>query len=614
MSFKWGLMSDIEKNNRIFDRYFNMRLAMVKNKIFLQCLACFLGVTAFAQNPGLIYNDGFFVATDNAIVFASDIQNEDFMILRTGATVRATNDITNNDTIVSDAATVLIDNDYIGNGLFSSTNSSAVSLTGDWNNTNGTLAQDVSSIFSLIGGNQSIICNPSTTEEDLFGNLTMNGIGNKVATNNLIATYMTFNDGILTTGTNSDSIFVVPATALAHGSATSHVQGKLFYAAPIYTGDVLLPLGRNIAGTNTYRPVVLPNITTTDTVLFQAELLAGLPAPTTSSKITSMFTDYYWQVLDFNRDKHTTVKARLFVDTGADALPAVIANLVPTHSLTNVAGSLHTSLGQFANATGPGTLSYIESVLPYGKNYLAIGEQCGTAKLAVKLDMEGITGTHTQFQDYLDTIYVQGGSVSGFSSSELMEPGFGIDPTTIDLVTMYIRDAVTPATVVDSINGWLLETTPGTYQLYDFETGSTDYVEFCPSGSGVTLGQDYYVEARHRNHLPLITNNTSLWRAQAIIPTALTEVDFTQASTLSSLGGYVSGASAKMIGGNASNTSVTMNKIDATDLFYTTWRMNALPTNGFKPEDANSDGNVNVMDYNIVRPNSRTIKRAVLPY
>lgn len=228
--------------------------------------------------------------------------------------------------------------------------------------------------------------------------------------------------------------------------------------------------------------------------------------------------------------------------------------------------------------------------------------------------MQGFLATSTNYQSFLDTIYVKGLDVNGHSSLETMFTGSSIDPNTVGLVKVTLRDAVDPNIVIDTTYGWLLSNN----EVVDFKTASTPYFEFCPTPGKVVIGESYYVELDHRNHIPVITSSLNNWEAATNIPTAGDVVDFTQPATHHSLYGYFpNGGVAEMICGDASGNAYpsSINRVDATDVFLTRWKMTELSLfPEYSLKDMNLDGNINTSDYNLVSPNARAIRRAVLPY
>lgn len=589
-------------------------------KVLISCISILLPLVCISQSSGLFYNDGSIVTVINGSTLVGDSLNNKGLFYLNSSLVEF-GDIRNSDTIYEDnSSNVVVNNDYRSGtgGTFYSLNSSAVELIGDWNNSVGHFAQDSSCFFRFTGVNQDIAhSNGLNDENDFYGTVELNGGGVKSSHFNLFCRDIVLTDGILDPSTNTDSIVVVTDNPLLHGSVNSYVRDNLFLLVPnTYTANtVLAPVGSFYAGVDHYAPVEFVNYNQlgVDSSIFRITVKNGaLTTPQLSGEVLSLYEDHHWFLLDATPNRHDPFQVKLYTDQSA--VGSVEGDWIATQATSDTASSIFFSLGssEFGTAAG-GVPSYVTSNYVASEPFLAIGTVCNTAKLAVEAKMQSITTVSSTYQSFLDQLYVQGQTVNGYNSTQTMFDGSSIDPNTLGLVKVTLRDAVDPSIVVDTTYGWLLSNN----EIVDFKTASTPYFEFCPTPGKVVIGESYYVELDHRNHLPVITASANNWVASDNVPTAGDVIDFTQPATHHSLYGYYpNGTVAEMVGGDASadSYSSSINRVDATDVFLTRWRMTELPATDYSLKDANLDGDINTIDYNLVSPNAKAIRRAVLPY
>lgn len=591
---------------------------MVK-KILYVILSCVGVLNLQAQSSGLLFNSGSRIATANgAIIKCDSVNNQGYIYLNDNA-ILETSDIVNSDTLHTDNASMLrILNDYKAEtgGTVLSLNSSLVELSGDWNNAVGQMYQTNDGVFSLVGTDQDIAHTSDPNLESWYGTFVIEGGGVKNSFHSMYCTDLLLNDGILAPNAQTDSIIVLTNAPLVPGSQSSHVRDNLFLVIPeTYTfNTVIAPVGAFYAGADHFAPVHFVNYSSlgTDTSIFRVRAVPGpLATPQLNGEILSLYDDNYWTIQDYGLGNHAPFQVRLYAD--AASVGSAESDWLVAESNSDIANSIFFSLGSSDFGIGGGSPSYVTSNFDGSDLYYAIGTKCNTAKLAVNAQLQAATTPEPDYQSYLDTLYIQGGAVNGFNSTEQMYAGSDIDPNTIDLVKVVLRDPSNSYAIVDTNYAWLL----GDNSIVDFKTASTNYLEFCPTPGKVQLGNSYSVELEHRNHLKVITGAASNWTASSVVPTTAETIDFTLPSSHYSLYGYYPGAVAELVAGEA-NDNITfpgsVDRIDATDVFLTRWRMTELPTTGYSREDANLDGRVNVNDYNIVVPNARAIRRTVLPY
>lgn len=581
-------------------------------------LSCFVLSNLFAQSQGMFFNNNStVVAVSGTIIKADTVRNQGELKL-VNSTLNVSKDIYNGDSLLSYTSKVLIGNDYkaVAGGVFFSVLNSEVDLVRHWDNGYGTFKQSDNGYFRFNGASQAILATNTVDSSDVFGTVEINGGGVKVVTNNLFFTNIVFNNGVLKAKTTNDTLVALVNGSLPHGSTASHIQGELFMiVTPAYSSaNVLFPLGLFNGGSSVYSPIEIEGITITgsDSSIFKGLAINGpLSTPQLSGGLQSLYGGNNWQLLDFTPNNHDTFKVKLFADK--TSVGSTESSWVVAESSTNVANSTYSSLGRFDFGQVSALPSYVTSNYDAGYPYLAIGTECNTLKLAVKAKLQGVNTVSTNYQKYLDTIYVQGGVVNSVSSSDLMLVGAPIHSQTIDLVTVYLRNTASPSIVADSISGWLLANN----NVVDYKTANTSYLEFCPAAGKVVPGVDYFVEINQKNHIPVATSSTTAWTATTITPTALDAIDFTLPSTHYSVYGHVTNAGvAELSAGNVTPKSnlYSLNRVDAADVFLARLRAQVLPSNGYYNEDVNVDGKVDVLDYNLVVPNAQVIRRAVLPY
>ena len=592
---------------------------MVK-KILVSCIFLLSSFLCISQSSGLLSNNGSIITVVNgAILFGDSLNNKGLYYSNNSTSEFA--DVRNSDTIYEDnSSDFIVNNDYLSfsNGAFYSLNLSMVELFGDWNNSVGYFAQDSTGLFRFSGVYQDIAhANGLSGKNDFFGTVDLDGGGVKTSHFNLFCRDLILTNGILAPNSNIDSIVVVTDNPLMHGSVNSHVRDNLFLLVPntYVSNTVVVPVGSFYAGTNHYTPIEFVNYNQlgVDSSIFQIKVKnTPLTTPQLNGEILSLYDEHYWYLLDATPNRHDPFQVKLHADQSA--VGSVEGDWITTQATSDTSSSIFFSLGASDFGTAMGSVpSYVTSNFDASEPFLAIGTLCNTAKLAVEAKMQAIVSPSSLYQSFLDQIYVQGQIVNGYSSSETMFSGSSIDPSTIGLVKVTLRDVVDPSIVVDTTYGWLLSNN----EVVDFKTASVPYLEFCPTPGKVTIGESYYVELDHSNHIPIITSSTNNWVAKTVVPTPGDVIDFTQPSTHFSLYGYFpNGAVAEMVGGDASANaySSSINRIDATDVFLTRWRMTDLPAIDFSLKDANLDGQINVNDYNLVSPNAKAIRRAVLPY
>lgn len=596
----------------------NIKSEAMEKTLLGVLLSCFVLSNLFAQQQGVFFNNNsIVVAVNGAILKADTVKNQGELKLN-GSTLQVSKDLQNGDSLISYSSDVFIGNDYkaVSGAVFYSIANSEVDLMRYWDNLNGEFKQTEDGVFRFNGANQVIVATGVVDSSDVFGTVEINGGGVKVMSNNMFFTDIVLNNGVLKAKTLSDTLVALVKNTLPHGSTASHIQGELFMlVVPSYSSsDLLFPIGHFNGSTNVYSPLEIENFTIIggDSSILKGMAMNGpLGTPQLSGNLESLYMGNNWQLLDFTPNNHNAFIVKLFADKTAVGSPE--ASWVVAESATGGASSSYASLGS-SDFGQIGVLpSYVTSNYDVGYPFLAIGTQCNTLKLAVNAKLQGANAISSDYQKYLDTIYVQGGIVNSVSSSDLMLLGAPIHPQTIDLVTVYLRDVSSPAIIADSVDAWLLADN----SLVDYKTANTPYLEFCPAAGKVLAGIDYFVEVSHKNHIPIATSPTTAWAATTITPTAADVIDFTMSPTHFSIYGHVINAGvAELPAGDVTPKSnlYSLNRVDAADVYSTRLRSQYLPSTGFYNEDVNIDGKVDVVDYNLVVPNAQVIRRAVLPY
>lgn len=197
----------------------------------------------------------------------------------------------------------------------------------------------------------------------------------------------------------------------------------------------------------------------------------------------------------------------------------------------------------------------------------------GQLSLAGKVFLEGPYNELTNQMNYdlkADTLYE-----SGFFVPRVPLAAYNA----VDVVKVYLRksDAIT---VVDSARAWI--SSDG--KLYKFETYTSEILIFYKAPSG-----NYFVEVRHRNHLPIMSST-----AISLTSVSVTSVDLTNINNVYGKSAIaLSSDKCAMIGGNAFEDG--MNEINASDLYKVSKDSDNLKT-GYLNTDVDLNGVVNGID------------------
>lgn len=217
--------------------------------------------------------------------------------------------------------------------------------------------------------------------------------------------------------------------------------------------------------------------------------------------------------------------------------------------------------------------------------------------LSVKVFLQGACTSDkmtTNLAGILPAVYESGGS-----GSKKMNPNYSVPNEAVDVIDIYLRDPSDLSVVKDSSTAWLLS--DGT--IKNFSTAALKFVIFNQVSSGY-----YYVEIRHRNHLPIMS------ASPIMLTTAMTVIDFTQINNIYQKAAIVvfGTSTCAMIAGNVVKDGTKV--INASDLYEVSKKVAAGPF-GFVYSDCdvNMDSNINATDYDIVSDHNDKLLFSPIP-
>jgi hypothetical protein len=554
----------------------------------LTLLSLFITTLAAAQ----LVNDGSVIVMGNGakLYSSANIQqnyNSDtaFIILYSQTDSLVTDGTFINSGIVSSNGTVKIA------GAFSNLNTSIAPQYGN----NGTLilggsfSNEGSYFIDGDGGTvrfengAAVTMDPDTAS--LFNRIEIAG-GNEVRLIDGVAVdTLDLQSGVL----NTDTVIVSVLEHIPDFSASSYVQGVMLRV--IKSGDYDFPLG---VGTK-FRPLTALGVTdSTWVAVGVGENYAGIFPE--SGLLRDVAEGVFWSYTADSASYQNTPMKFAANYTSAD-MGSMSGNFVIAGG--DQALTSFSSYGGTASASPYAGMLLTASVdsLPF-TGIIAIGESCeGVAPRAdIVAYLEGPFNSTSGTMDnmlgaLLDVQYIDGGL-----ASETMSFGKTIPTNAVDVIDVYLRDATSPYSYVDTAKAWLL--TDGS--ILDFETGTKTYVEFCDAA----LATPYYIEVDHRNHLPLMSSSTN-----ALNSASSTQFDLTLANGAGIWGTgyktvtYNSGPmdySAMIAGDGYGQTLEVINSGD-----YAWVLLGIRDTDiGYLSTDVNLDGAVSANDNNIVQPNS----------
>lgn len=143
----------------------------------------------------------------------------------------------------------------IGNGTTLDASGYAMTVKGNWNNA-GTFAAGNGTVTLNGASNQTIASNGSN-----FYNLTINNTASQVSLNDnlTVSNTLTFNDGVITTGSYRVIVLSASASSLTGFSSESFVNGNLRRYIATNTDTYAFPVGNGTGSTNYYRADIINN-------------------------------------------------------------------------------------------------------------------------------------------------------------------------------------------------------------------------------------------------------------------------------------------------------------------------------------------------------------------
>ncbi len=182
-----------------------------------------------------------------------------------------------------------------------------------------------------------------------------------------------------------------------------------------------------------------------------------------------------------------------------------------------------------------------------------------------------------------------------FGNSRLykMSNGFSVPSNAVDVIKFQLRIVQPPYTVVDSAYAWLLKDG----QIRDYITGTKNAITFYQAPEG-----NYYVEVRHRNHLPIVSRNAYYFKNLIT-----TNINFTNPKLLmGDINSYkiLKPVVAVMVAGDVAKTN-NIRETNAKDVFFMLKSINDIASTKkiYHVADGNMDGFVDIKDKQLVEMN-----------
>ena len=560
----------------------------------------------------------FFTLLITTVAAAQLVNNGSVIVMGNGAKLYSSAYVQQNyssDTafiiLYSQTDSLVTDGAFINSGIISS--NGTVKVAGTFSNLNVSIAPQYGNNGTLIlGGSFSneasyfidgdggtvrfengsaVTMDPDTAS--LFNRIEIAG-GNEVRLIEGVAVdTLDLQNGIL----NTDTVIVSVLEHIPNFSATSYVQGLMLRV--IKSGDYDFPIGVG----SKFRPITALGVTDSTWVVAGVGENFGGTFPETGL-LRDVAEGVFWSyTADSVSYENTPV--RFAANYTSLDMGSMSGNYVLTASDENLTG--FSSYGGTVSASPYAGMLLTSSVdsLPY-TGIIAIGESCeGVAPRAdIVAYLEGPFNSTSGTMDnmlgaLLDVQYIDGGL-----ASETMSFGKTIPTNAVDVIDVYLRDATSPYSYVDTAKAWLL--TDGS--ILDFETGTKTYVEFCDAA----LATPYYIEVDHRNHLPVMSSTTN-----NLSSASSTTFDLTSANGANVWGtGYnsVTGPGptdySAMIAGDA--YSQTFEVINSGDYAWVLLGIRGLDT-GYINTDVNLDGAALANDNDIVQPNSVNLLKSSNP-
>ena len=578
--------------------------------LFAFLIGCLPLISSHAQD--VIYNDGaeIYISGTDMFVSGGDVNNSE----TTGnSIITITNDgslgidgsLTNEDTVFVLDGTMNIVSDYDDNAEPSAylVNDDTVRVFEDFINTNGIywhdpLASDGVIIFDG-GGTQNI----RSTVFDEYNHIVFDGGGNKIIHGHLIAHDYDFTNGIVFPNANVDTIVLMAGGTVNSYSATSYYDGMFWNEA---IGNAIYPIGN--AGD--FRPVILSGLVDTAIIGFRVSGFNPVGyAPIAGRGVQSVSTHRYWQAEELGSNYSGGTIQLTFAPADTNGIGATSIGDVSVVQ----ADTLNTPFRSIGNAaSGPAPfagLFTVDSDLIAGEDYYSIGSGCNNIKLDIRAYLEGghnsggpIMEIDANHYGFIEGIFGNNGPGDPNTGNLALFPGYplpsGAADSTVDVITLYLRETTIPYNYVDTAFALLMEDG----SIRDFNSGSANFATFCKAGAG----QNYYVELRHRNHMPVMNN--TIFTASTIVN--VTPIDFTNIANIWGGGGMsFRDGNYYIATGNARNNDISVNALDFLDVMFD----QAGLVSGYTETNINFDNDVNASDYTVAGDNSVNLIFSTIP-
>lgn len=580
----------------------------ILKKINVLCLF-FIGGIAWAQTP-IVYIDGTTLIVDgttmdvvglptiNGIENAESTKKSEFII--TGGGKVTASDLFNSDSVLVKDGTLHLTTGYKADFSAYIENNDSIIVNVAWKNNPGLH-------YSPPGS--GAVLRFDLTDTGLFSDDTLStfdqvdfaGTGFKHVIDGTVKAYsLKFENGIVEV-TDNDTLIKFTGDIINVVNPNSYVSGKLYQ----YDGGTFeFPVGKPTIGN---RPAGIVGLASPAWVVMEAFPNDPIMNPLDEGNGVDALYDYnFWEVKV--GDTYTGASIALSsITSDTIGFGGNAANPVVTHS--NSLAAPFNSLGGATYAIGNPYFSVNSTTNGAGGFYL-LGNECLALQLNVLALLEGgyDIGTATyqadpEFVNLLDLRYNGTATGTAFTDYKTMDIGYlpsdDASNEPIDVVKVFFLEPTSPFNKVDSVLAWVKEDG----MLWDFETGTENFLSFC--GSNIVNGNEYRLGIKARNHLNVIYEPS--FKADK---SSVTTFDFTD---LVNIYGAVAtktiGTRDYIVAGEVTDD----NAINAKDYFGVMNQVFSLPINVYQGEDINFDSDVEVGDRDLILYNSVRLFYSTFP-
>lgn len=445
----------------------------------------------------------------STFVFSQVVNNGAILHIGTNAKVRIEGTylhVTNAGTITNNGDLYVADSIVItSNGILANTDS--IVTIGNIRNGGGTYNGSTAGTIVLAKstGMQSIKLTGNGNSHQVYNLALTGGATKDIVQDIIVNNNLNLLNGIANTRTTGGFLGVDTLATISNASTSSFVNGALHRKyTKLANSSFTYPVGHGFNSTD-YRPISFNNVppSTTDHLIIGA--LVFDPATSTGAYVDPNYSDFQAGLSLDNKYWYYDVMEGTFGGSEVTLSYAGGDNVIGTESVVAVSDSTpNFKFRSLGNASA--TASTVSSAykVDQSRNYLAIGRSTNVKYKISALLQGAIYRNRGNRQNYylgstLNPIFGPSGS-----SPQKMLPNYVIDSLSgspagypVDVVTVYLRSSGSYA-YVDTAKAWIMSDG----SLRDFNSITFDYVTF----SKATVGQNYHIEIRHKNHIPIMSS------------------------------------------------------------------------------------------------------------